>query len=277
MSMATTAKATPSVRRLGKKEYLAFEELVASTSEGRAFLRQRDATARVIAAEKVRRMMQEIMPHLGQVPRASAVEHVRILRKELQEISAHIMQTRNEISALHPDEAGKSQLVVATGELDAIVSATERATYDILNGTERIQAAAQKLPNTPEVSGIAKEINSQAIEIMTACSFQDLTGQRITKVVNALRYIETRINAMIDIWGIDEGGKKDDSKKSLDARPDAHLLNGPQSEPADQNEIDSLFDAAPAPDASGAPAAAATPAAPPAPAADQDAIDSLFK
>ncbi len=276
MSMATAAKTTTSVRRLGKKEYLAFEELVASTSEGRAFLRQRDSMARVIAAEKVRRMMQEIMPHLGQVPRTSAVEHVRILRKELQEISAHIMQTRNEISALHPDEAGKSQLVVATGELDAIVSATERATYDILNGTERIQAAAQKLPNTPEVSGIAKEINNQAIEIMTACSFQDLTGQRITKVVNALRYIETRINAMIDIWGIDDA-KKDDGKRPVDARPDAHLLNGPQSEPADQNEIDSLFDAAPPPEAPAATGTPATPAAPATPATDQDAIDSLFK
>jgi chemotaxis regulatin CheY-phosphate phosphatase CheZ len=99
---------------------------------------------------------------------------------------------------------------------------------------------------------------------MTACSFQDLTGQRITKVVNALRYIETRINAMIGIWGIDEAAKAEASKAD-DARPDAHLLNGPQTEAADQSEIDSLFDAAPAP--------AATPSQP----ADQNSIDSLFK
>src|SRR4029077_18024339 len=93
MSIAATAKIATGVRRLAKKEYLAFEELVASQSEGRAFLRQRDSIARVIATEKVRHMIQEIMPHLGQPPRASAVEHLRILRKELQEISAHIMQT----------------------------------------------------------------------------------------------------------------------------------------------------------------------------------------
>lgn len=276
MTMPATAKATTGVRRLGKKEYLAFEELVASTSEGRAFLRQRDSTARVIAAEKVRRLMQEIMPHLGQSnSSASAVTHVRILRKELQEISAHIMQTRNEISSLRPDDAGNSSLVLATSELDAIVSSTERATYDILNGTERIQAAAGKLPDTPEIAPIAKEINSQAIEIMTACSFQDLTGQRISKVVNALRYIETRINAMIDIWGVDETSKVDASKAG-DTRPDAHLLNGPQKDAADQNQIDSLFDAAPAPDAASAAAPAAAPAAPAAPA-DQNAIDALFE
>ena len=259
MTMSATAKATTGVRRLGKKEYLAFEELVASTSEGRAFLRQRDSQARVIAAEKVRRMMQEIMPHLGHQSGTSATEHVRILRKELQEISAHIMQTRNEISSLRPDDEGNSRLVLATSELDAIVSSTERATYDILNGTEQIQAAAAKLPDTPEIAPITKEINGKAIEIMTACSFQDLTGQRITKVVNALRYIETRINAMIEIWGVDEGSTKVDPAKAHDNRPDAHLLNGPQKDAADQNQIDSLFEAAPAPPA------------------DQNQIDALFE
>lgn len=264
MSVTATAKTPTGVRRLAKKEYLAFEELVASTSEGRAFLRQRDSMARVIATEKVRRMLQEIMPHLGQPPRASAVEHLRILRKELQEISAHIMQTRNEISALQPDQQGNSRIFLVTSELDAIVSSTERATYDILNGAERIQAATQKLPDSPEVSPIAKEISGQATEIMTSCSFQDLTGQRITKVVNALRYVETRINAMIDIWGIDETAKAE-TNKAGDTRPDAHLLNGPQSEAADQSEIDSLFEAAP------------SPAAGPSPPADQNTVDSLFK
>ncbi len=248
MSVAAAAKAATNVRRLAKKEYLAFEELVASTAEGRAFLRQRDSIARVVAAEKVRRMMQEIMPHLGQSTRASASEHVRILRKELQEISAHIVQTRTEISALQPGEEGTSRIVLATNELDSIVSATERATYEILNGAERIQAAAQKLPGTPpETSAIAKEISGHATEIMTSCSFQDLTGQRITKVVNALRYIETRINAMIDIWGVEESKRRDSANPLQDSRPDAHLLNGPQHDAANQSEIDSLFEAAPAP------------------------------
>jgi len=269
MSMAATAKAATSVRRLAKKEYLAFEELVASTAEGRAFLRQRDSVARVVAAEKVRRMMQEIMPHLGQPTRTSAAEHVRILRKELQEISAHIVQTRNEISALRPDQEGTSRIVLATNELDSIVSATERATYEILNGAERIQAAAQKLPSTPEVGPIAKEISGQATEIMTSCSFQDLTGQRITKVVNALRYIETRINAMIDIWGVEESARREAANPLHDSRPDAHLLNGPQHDAANQSEIDSLFESAPAPSAS--------PSSPGDQQPDQTAIDSLFK
>ena len=241
------------VRRLSRKEYLAFEELIASTAEGRAFLRQRDSLSRVVAAERVRRMMKQmmIMPRAGEDANPPANEHVRILRKELLEISAHIQQTRNEIAALRPDEQGTSQIVRATSELDAIVSATERATYDILNGAERIRAAAAKLSGLPDSGAIGAEIGKQATDIMTACSFQDLTGQRISKVVNALRYIETRINAMIEIWGIDATAR-DAAATPEDKRPDAHLLNGPQLEgAADQNEIDSLFEAAPAPTTEG--------------------------
>jgi chemotaxis regulatin CheY-phosphate phosphatase CheZ len=249
------------VPRLSRKEYLAFEELIASTAEGRAFLRHRDSLSRVVAAERVRRMMKQlmIMPPASSGANPPATEHVRILRKELVEISAHIQQTRNEIAALRPEQQGASPLIQATSELDAIVSATERATYDILNGAERIQAATAKLPALPEVAAVASEISGQAVEIMTACSFQDLTGQRISKVVNAMRYIETRINAMIEIWGIDESTRPAPAAPT-DTRPDAHLLNGPQLENApDQSEIDSLFDAAPA-----API-------------DQNAIDAMFK
>lgn len=254
-----------SVRRLPKKEYVAFEELISSTADGRAFLRQRDAQARVVALESIRRMVKQLVPMPQNSSAGNDVPvsvHVKILRKELLEISAHIQQTRSEIAALRPNDEGDSRILLATSELDAIVSQTERATYDILNGAERIQAVVTKLPPSPE----AKEIGNHAIEIMTACSFQDLTGQRITKVVNALRYIETRINAMIEIWGVDVAGTQPPvkpNKQAHDSRPDAHLMNGPQNEPADQNEIDSLFDAAPPPPA-GAPA-------------DQNAIDALFK
>jgi Chemotaxis phosphatase, CheZ len=256
-----------SVRRLAKKEYVAFEELISSTADGRAFLRQRDAQARVVALESVRRMMKQLMggPQGGAGFDVSAAEHVRILRKEILEISAHIQQTRQEIAALRPDDTGDSQILVATSELDRIVSQTERATYDILNGTERIQAAVSLIPNNDETKPIIADINKHAIEIMTACSFQDLTGQRITKVVNALRYIETRINTMIEIWGLAAGEDpptKAPKHHKQDTRPDAHLLNGPQAEAADQNEIDSLFDAAPA-----------APSAP----ADQSQIDAMFE
>ena len=46
------------------------------------------------------------------------------------------------------------------------------------------------------------EVENLTTNIYMACSFQDLTGQRTQKVVQVLRYLENRINAMIEIWGI---------------------------------------------------------------------------
>ena len=49
------------------------------------------------------------------------------------------------------------------------------------------------------------ELDRRATDIYTACSFQDLTAQRTTRIVNTLRYLEGRIEAMIEIWGEPEG------------------------------------------------------------------------
>jgi chemotaxis protein CheZ len=38
------------------------------------------------------------------------------------------------------------------------------------------------------------------VKIFEACNFQDLTGQRITKVVRALSFIEERVEAMMGVW-----------------------------------------------------------------------------
>jgi chemotaxis regulatin CheY-phosphate phosphatase CheZ len=117
----------------------------------------------------------------------------------------------------------------------------------------------------------------------------------MTKVVNALRYLEQRVNTMIEIWGItpEDALKAAQTAKPTDARPDAHLLNGParEGEGVAQDDVDRLLngeiDASalkPPPAAQPAPAPSA-PAAPPAadPSADapvvssQDDIDQLFQ
>jgi len=250
---------------LNRHAYLAFEETIASTPTGRAFLRQRDQQARLIAAAEVRRLMRRFMvvSPKEQTAAPQQTEHVRILRQELQEMSSYIQQTRQEIAALHPDESGKNRIMSATGELDAIVSATERATLDILNAVDRIGVAAARLPASEGPESVRAEIETQVTAIMMACSFQDITGQRTTKVVNTLRYIDKRINSMIEIWGID-GSVKPVATESEDARPDAHLMNGPALEGGvSQGDVDALFGAQDA-------------ATPDTGLTGQDAIDALF-
>jgi hypothetical protein len=250
------------VRRLSRAEYAAFEEAIEAQPLGRAFLRQRDSRERVVAVGSMRRLLQQMAASTkrpdDQPP--SDADHIRTLRKELQEISVFIQQTRQEIAALSPDDKGNSRIVLATSELDAIVSATEAATSDILGGTEKIQAALDRLPMTDASIPVVAEIGNHIIEIMTACSFQDITGQRTARVVNAIRYIERRVNTMMEIWGVDDTVERP-VEVPQDTRPDAHLLNGPAIEGGvSQGDVDSLF-------GSGCPMAVAV---------SQDAINELF-
>src|SRR6185437_15298922 len=133
------------------------------------------------SATDLQRLLRELREERGKEEEGGGrrdESHVRILREELREMSAYIHQTRREIAALRPADAGSNRIMAATGELDAIVSATERATSDILNGAERIQALVDKLPQDGETGEVAREIALQVTEVLTACSFQDITGQR---------------------------------------------------------------------------------------------------
>jgi chemotaxis regulatin CheY-phosphate phosphatase CheZ len=275
---------------LSEEEYLDIEEALASNARGRSFLRMRDQRSRLVAMNEVRKLVREVKDSAQKavepVEEKRDETHIRILREELREMSAYIHQTRREIAALRPTDAGSNRIMAATGELDAIVSATERATSEILNGVERIQELTLKLPKTGDVAPIVEEIQAQVTEVLTACSFQDITGQRTTKVVNTLRYLEQRVNSMIEIWGVD-GVTPVAAPLSDDRRPDAHLLNGPAADGGpSQADVDALFEklgkateAAPAAAANPAPAPAPAPAAAdlkPAEKNSQSDIDAMF-
>ena len=274
---------------LSEEEYLDIEEALASNARGRSFLRMRDQRARLVAMNEVRKLAREVKDEVKDSVKALTENggdekrdgaHIRILREELREMAACIHQTRREIAALRPhDDSGSNRIMAATGELDAIVSATERATSEILNGVERIQELTLKLPKEGEVGRVAGDIQAQVTEVLTACSFQDITGQRTTKVVNTLRYLEQRVNSMIEIWGVDETHVHAPPPETEDRRPDAHLLNGPATDGGpSQADVDALFERLGK--ATDAPPAAEKPAEKPADAptekSSQSQIDAMF-
>lgn len=234
---------------LNERDYAVLEEALLSSARGRAFLRQRDHRTRLVSQDAWRQLLAQLREQVARLGGVTGVEavgqnpQIRIMREELKQLSSYIEQTRQEIAQLRPMDAGANRIMAATNELDAIVTATERATSDILNATERIQELLGRLPPSDTVS----DIEAQTIEIMTACSFQDITGQRTTKVVNTLRYIEQRVNTMIEIWGVEEEGAMPDggliATRPDDHRPDRHLLHGPSQSPVSQDNIDALFEA----------------------------------
>lgn len=182
---------------------------------------------------------------------AQRIQHERaetnLLRTELRALANSIQQTKAEIAALRPTDSEDDRLIAVTYELDAIVTATERATQSILDAAERVDhlAAGVRAQTTDTfIQRQVDEIREQVITMFEACNFQDITGQRITKVVNTLKYVESRVNAMIDIWG-EENFHDLPPKHESTEEPDweKQLLNGPQLENKgiSQDEIDKLF------------------------------------
>jgi chemotaxis protein CheZ len=233
---------------LRESDYEAIEAAVMETEKGRWFLaeyarRHRNADTEIVlsAIGGLERMMKR--------ERRPDVDRIRL---DIGEMKDAIERTKAEIAQIKHDAAQGSHFDKASSELDAIVSQTEQATSDILAAAEKIQEIAW----TMREAGIEEEI-CQAVEDLTttiymACSFQDLTGQRTQKVVHVLRYLEHRIDSMIDIWGMEESEVRKTSAEAggagpvLDTRPDAHLLNGPAlaGHGMDQGDVDHLlFDA----------------------------------
>lgn len=166
-----------------------------------------------------------------------------MLWEGIESILDAIKKTRTEVSALHAKGSNRAELNRATDELDAVVADTERATESILSAAERIDACAAKLAKKAEGEHRAalEALRADAILIFESCNFQDITGQRIRKVVSLMQYIEERIQSMGDIW--QELGATTTTTDDLDE--EESLLNGPALAGdigvVSQDDIDSLF------------------------------------
>ncbi len=160
------------------------------------------------------------------------------LRVELRGLIDFIEQAKSEIAALSPGVIHDEHIPIATDELDAVVKATEEATGTILDAAEELEAVAAEL--TGEV---AARITSVTNKIYEASNFQDLTGQRITKVVNALRHIETKVRTLAEACGIQLEREFASTSREISIDDERSMLNGPArpGEGNSQDDIDALL------------------------------------
>ncbi|MCB5177716.1 protein phosphatase CheZ [Microvirga lenta] len=197
--------------------------------------------------------LRDIMEPAHKVSHTILEDHRRDLQEamrlkvELDSISEAIQRTKQEIATLHYAGAKGREMARVTDELGAIVLGTESATNSILAAAERVDELAGNL--AARVVGddkeIAREIADQVVSIFEACNFQDITGQRISKVVSAMRFVEERVSQMIEIWGGLESFKEVETLDDPDRRGDRALLNGPaladETGCTSQDDIDALF------------------------------------
>jgi chemotaxis protein CheZ len=160
---------------------------------------------------------------------------------ELEALAVYIHAAKADIAALRPDQVKDEVLPNASDELDAIVAATETATNTIMDAAEKLEGLMDKVDE--DQSNVIMNVTS---EIYEACGFQDITGQRITKIVKALQDIEVKIDALVQAFGTEIENYKNQSPQEEDVGAvltDEDLLNGPQlqEKAQTQEEIDALM------------------------------------
>jgi len=180
--------------------------------------------------------------HLAEVMSGSMYDFLSTVQpavtEELTLIAREISRMKEEISNLRANDMTGNKIPDAGRELDAIVEATEEATNTIMEAAEEIMGA-----DTSDAEAYQELVSNKMIGIFEACTFQDITGQRISKVVETLRFIDQRVASFIerlripeDLDAVLEETDKDRHKREL-------ILHGPQQkgEGVSQDDIDAML------------------------------------
>ena len=183
--------------------------------------------------DQVMKVISSVMEKAGS-NQAQPMNHIRA---ELEGLADTIDKMHQDILATRPHDVGGKHIPSATDELDAVIGATEDASATIMDSCEIIQSIAGTVSNEDAKSGIIDQTN----KIFEACSFQDITGQRISKVVKTLRTIEDSVDGLLKLFGPVEASAL---PKDVDTRTeDEKLMEGPQlaGQGVSQDEIDKLL------------------------------------
>lgn len=173
-------------------------------------------------------------------------DELRRLRSETDAIYVALNNTKQELAALHVNAFGPPPARM-TRELDAVAESAERATQQILGAAEDIEDAANTLSASlkrEQEQTLALDIQDNVLRIFEACNFQDLTGQRIAKVLTTLKFVEERIANMIEIWGGIDAFRSYAAAAAAEVDQSA-MLHGPRLDGDDghvsQDEVDAIF------------------------------------
>lgn len=180
--------------------------------------------------QRIVNIISSVIDKVGQNEQVS----LNSILTELRDLLVVIEETRKELGSARPADIKGKHIPGATDELDAIINATSEATGTIMDCCDVI---SEKAAAVSDENGDA--ITAEVMKIYEACSFQDITGQRVSKVVKTFTEIEEKIDRLVSVLGIKtQAGEEEDSREG-----DEKLLNGPQmpDQAISQDDIDKLL------------------------------------
>lgn len=170
-------------------------------------------------------------------PQGSKVD--QFMHNEIAKLVNYIHDAKDEIFAIATNEKGEVVINDASQHLDEVIKHTAEATNTIMDAADAIQKTVGGVGGEKEAA-----IMDATNRIYDACNFQDITGQRINKVIKLLSNIEDRIGKLNELFGTElPAPAEGNGSATVLPMNDKDLLNGPQlkSKASSQEEIDALF------------------------------------
>jgi chemotaxis protein CheZ len=164
----------------------------------------------------------------------------REIYAQIADLAQIIDDLKKQIASYDPQHVKNSHIPDATDELDEVVNATATATNIIMGLCEEIEQLANALDGQK-----GDDITAKVTQIYEACTFQDITGQRIKNVVTTLRTIEQKVDNIMKTLSDKVGLVTGDARlsKAISVDDEKSLLNGPQmaDKAISQDDIDKLL------------------------------------
>ncbi len=165
------------------------------------------------------------------------------VHQEIAKLAKYIVDAKSEIFAIQTNAKAEDAINDASLHLEEVVKATEEATNKIMDAADVVQNAAGGIGGDKE-----QKIMDATTIIYDSCTFQDITGQRIRKVITLLGNIEDRVDKLNNLFGAEDADPAPqvvvaDPKNIVLPKDDKDLLNGPQltGQGTSQDEIDRLL------------------------------------
>ncbi len=218
----------------------------AKKSAGRARRKPRAAKPKTKKAA-ARKPVRATSPKRAAKPKIKAKKPMRRapaasgIADGVEHLARIIADAKRDLAALSARDIRAKHLPTAGDELAAIVGATEAATHSILDAVERIEKSASSAGGE-----FGTAVLGDVTSIYEACNFQDITGQRISKIVSVLQEVDHTVAALLETLGLPAVAAATPANADPVRTGEAALLNGPQMPDAapNQADIDALFDKA---------------------------------
>ena len=164
----------------------------------------------------------------------------RELADEIDRLARYVARFKREVATLRPGEACRDTLPAAQDDLRQVGDATTQAVNRIMAAAETLLELGSR-PESRETAGF----ETRVLEIMEACTFQDLAGQRLARALSTLAQLERRLGRMVSALGVADAVDAIDPQAILrEARREILLVEGPQNAQGsiEQDAVDKLFD-----------------------------------